>query len=32
MALTRGLGGKCPCAMCLVPMDQLSDITQDHEP
>jgi hypothetical protein len=30
MALIRGLRGLCPCPKCLVPKDQLSDLTQHH--
>ena len=30
MALIRGLRGLCPCPKCLVPKDQLSDLTQEH--
>jgi hypothetical protein len=32
MALIRGLRGLCPCPKCLVPKDQLSDLTQIHRP
>jgi hypothetical protein len=31
MALIRGLRGLCPCPKCLVPKDQLSDLTVRHE-
>jgi hypothetical protein len=30
MALIRGLRGLCPCPKCLVPKDQLSDLTKTH--
>ena len=30
MALIWGLRGLCPCPKCLVPKDQLSDLTQQH--
>jgi hypothetical protein len=31
MALIRGLKGLCPCPKCLVPKDQLSDLTKTHD-
>lgn len=31
MALIRGLRGLCPCPKCLVPKDQLSDLSQVYD-
>ncbi|KDQ51821.1 hypothetical protein JAAARDRAFT_62330 [Jaapia argillacea MUCL 33604] len=30
MSLIRGFGGKCPCPICLVPAEQLSDLTTKY--
>ena len=30
MALIQGLHGLCPCPKCLVPKNQLSDLTKKH--
>lgn len=31
MSLIRGFGGKCPCPICLVPDDKLSNLSLDYE-
>lgn len=31
MALIRGLRGLCPCPKCLVPKDELSDLSKTYE-
>ena len=30
MALIRGTGGKCPCPICLVPANKLSDLSEKY--
>jgi hypothetical protein len=30
MALIRGTGGLCPCPICLVPKEKLSDLSHDY--
>jgi hypothetical protein len=30
MSLIRGRGGKCPCPVCLVPLEELHDLSKTY--